>query len=162
MMTPVKTDSLEICPCQSGKAYRFCCNIIHLDLDEAELPEQLMKARYSAFVLCKEAFILNSWAFETRPEQLLLNDRTRWISLEITGSDPVSTGTSSASVSFIAKYLEENKVYTVQERSTFIKRSNCWYYLDGDSENSFQVLGGNTACPCGSGKKFKRCCRHNS
>jgi len=162
MTIPVKTDSSEICPCQSGKAYRSCCNVIHLDLHEAELPEQLMKARYSAFVLCKEAFIMKSWAFETRPEKLLLNDRTRWVSLEITNADPVSAGTSSASVSFIARYIEGNKVYTLQERSTFIKRSNNWYYLDGDSENSFQILGGNTACPCGSGKKFKRCCRQNS
>jgi len=30
-------------------------------------------------------------------------------------------------------------------------------YLDGDKELS-EKLGRNDLCPCGSGKRFKRCC----
>jgi SEC-C motif-containing protein len=157
-MTTINADSTNICPCQSGKKYGVCCRIIHQDQQKAELPEQLMRARYSAYVLCKKDFILGSWAFETRPEVLTLKSETRWFTLEIVDSEPVSAQSTSAYVSFIAKYIEDNRVFNLEEQSTFIKRSNRWFYLSGVSRSVSQKLGGKAKCPCGSGKKFKRCC----
>lgn len=157
-MTSINEDSIKICPCKSGEKYDLCCRIIHQDKQKAELPEQLMRARYSAYVLCMKEFILNSWALETRPEQLILNSETRWFSLEIVNSEPVSAQSTSAHVSFIAKYIEDKTIFNLEEQSTFIKRSNLWFYLRGDSRSFSQKLGGKAKCPCGSGKKFKRCC----
>jgi len=155
-------DSIKICPCNSGEKYDLCCRIIHQDQQKAELPKQLMRARYSAYVLCKKDFILGSWAFETRPEQLTLESETRWFSLEIVDSEPVSAQSTSAHVSFIAKYIEDKTVFNLEEQSTFIKRSNCWFYLSVVSRSVSQKLGGKAKCPCGSGKKFKRCCLQDS
>ncbi len=161
-MTTINAGSTNICPCQSGKKYDLCCRIIHQDQQKAELPEQLMRARYSAYMLCKKDFILGSWAFETRPEVLTIKSETRWFSLEIVDSGPVSAQSTSAHVSFIAKYIEDKTIFILEEQSTFIKRSNCWFYLSGVSRSVSQKLGGKAKCPCGSGKKFKRCCLQDS
>ncbi len=120
-----------------------------------------MRARYSAYVLVKENFILDSWAFETRPKELYIDSKVRWICLKEVDPEPVQTHTSSAIVSFTAIYLEDSMLHTLHERSTFIKRCKCWYYLEGESRHFTQQLAGNRRCPCGSGKKFKRCCLHN-
>lgn len=155
-------DSEKICPCQSGKTYDVCCRIIHLDQQKAELPEQLMRARYSAYGLAMKDFILSSWALESRPEHLTLNSEIRWFALEIVDSEPISAQSTSAHVSFVAKYVHHNRVFILEERSTFIKRSNRWFYLNGDSRSYTLKLGGKATCPCGSGKKFKRCCLQDS
>ena len=150
--------SAKPCPCQSGKTYDFCCRIIHLGQQKAELPEELMRARYSAYVFGIKDFILSSWAFESRPEHLTLNGKIRWFALEIVDSEPVSAQSTSAHVSFAAKYGHDNRLFILEERATFIKRSNRWFYLGGDSRSYARKLGGKAKCPCGSGKKFKRCC----
>ncbi len=162
MMITNNEGSEKICPCQSGKTYDLCCRIIHLDQQKAELPEQLMRARYSAYALAMKDFILSSWAFESRPEQLTLDSKIRWITLEIVDSEPISAQMTSAHVSFAAKYVQNNSFFILEERSTFIKRSNRWFYLNGDSRSDTVKLGGKAKCPCGSGKKFKRCCLQDS
>ncbi|WP_187439378.1 SEC-C metal-binding domain-containing protein, partial [Escherichia coli] len=40
------------------------------------------------------------------------------------------------------------------ERSRFLKENGQWYYIDGTRP----LFGRNDPCPCGSGKKFKKCC----
>ena len=40
------------------------------------------------------------------------------------------------------------------ERSRFLKENGQWYYIDGTRPQ----FGRNDPCPCGSGKKFKKCC----
>ena len=41
-------------------------------------------------------------------------------------------------------------------KSSFIKEDGTWKYLDGELYNS--KIERNESCPCGSGKKFKKCC----
>jgi len=146
------------CPCMSGRNYDQCCRVIHLDQPSALQPEQLMRARYSAYVLGKEDFILSSWAFETRPKELFINHRTQWLALKDVIPEPVSAKTNNAAVSFTTIYLEENMLHTLQERSTFIMRSTGWYYLNGEGQLETRQLSGSASCPCGSGMKLKRCC----
>ncbi|EAX7120348.1 hypothetical protein AIW16_22500, partial [Salmonella enterica] len=57
-------------------------------------------------------------------------------------------------VSFIARFSEQGKTGAIIERSRFIKENGQWYYIDGTRPQ----LGRNDPCPCGSGKKFKKCC----
>ena len=146
-------------PCRSGNSYESCCQVIHNDLRQARLPLHVMRARHTAYVLNNKNFILSSWAHESRPQVEELQFPRTWIALEITDSDTISKDSRIATVRFNASFTTRNGVTTVSECSRFIKRSQCWYYLDGISESHHRKIGGNNTCPCGSTKKFKRCCQ---
>ena len=147
------------CPCGSGDSYQSCCQVVHNDLSRAPLPIHVMRARYTAYVLNNNNFILSSWAHESRPEEETLQSPQTWIALEITDSDAICKDSRIATVSFNASFTTPSGVTTVSERSRFVKRSQCWYYLDGDGKSHHKKIGGNNPCPCGSKKNFKRCCR---
>ncbi|WP_411751462.1 SEC-C metal-binding domain-containing protein, partial [Serratia sp. (in: enterobacteria)] len=42
----------------------------------------------------------------------------------------------------------------MHERSRFLRLEQRWYYIDGTKPQP----GRNAICPCGSGKKYKKCC----
>ena len=44
----IETENEMDCPCGSGGAYAECCEPIITGAREADTPEQLMRARYSA------------------------------------------------------------------------------------------------------------------
>jgi len=59
-------------------------------------------------------------------------------------------------VEFAARFQEQGSeaVQLVHERSRFLRVNERWYYIDGVKPQS----GRNDSCPCGSGKKYKKCC----
>jgi len=120
-----------------------------------------MRARYSAYALGNDDFILDTWAIETRPASLALNPQTRWISLKIQKKDELPIACTHNMISFSAFFIEETQLFELTETSTFVCRGGTWYYLEGESTIKTIKLSGNGACPCGSGKKCKRCCIRN-
>lgn len=145
---------VSICPCGSDETYNNCCGVYISFLKYPHTPEQLMRSRYSAYVLKNESYLLKSWHESTRPESLdLTDDSTQWKKLKI-------ISTSDNHVSFAAFFtqdmLNNEKIYALTESSNFIKDVN-WQYLDGDEVTTIQLTK-NMLCPCQSGKKYKRCC----
>ena len=60
------------CPCQSGLEYQDCCQPLHQYQKIASTAEQLMRSRYSAFVLAEIDYIVKT----TVPlQQPLLNSK---------------------------------------------------------------------------------------
>jgi hypothetical protein len=63
---------------------------------------------------------------------------------------------------FSAKYLEEKKRYEEDEKRLAQRakerRVPIWGANEGPVHNAFRDVGRNDPCPCGSGKKFKKCC----
>ncbi|MBX4355415.1 SEC-C domain-containing protein, partial [Mycobacterium tuberculosis] len=57
-------------------------------------------------------------------------------------------------VSFVARFNDNNRPGAIIERSRFLKENGQWYYIDGTRP----LIARNDPCPCGSGKKFKKCC----
>lgn len=142
------------CFCGSHQIFELCCNKYITNQALAENPEQLMRSRYSAYVLKNESYLLSSWHNTTRPESLeLTNDSTQWMGLKI-------ITTSNVTVEFAAYFtqdtLNKDKIYALMEKSHFIKENN-WQYLNGENVKTVQMTK-NMPCPCQSGKKFKRCC----
>ena len=70
-------------------------------------------------------------------------------------------------VEFIARYKQKGVEHRHHERSRFARgEDGRWMYLDGDTVKPPPVLRGekvgrNQPCPCGSGKKYKKCCGAN-
>jgi uncharacterized protein len=63
---------------------------------------------------------------------------------------------------FSAKYQEEKRRYEEDEKRAAEKRKigprPLWGSDRGQAFNPFKDVGRNDPCPCGSGKKFKKCC----
>lgn len=131
------------CPCESGKTYGTCCKLYHIGLPNhvfAPSAEALMRARYSAFVLALEDYLLKTWHPETRPMQLdLANDENmiKWLGLQVKQHQVLTK--STATVEFIAHYKMANntdvKALRHHEISQFIKINLQWFYLDGKTMN---------------------------
>ncbi|MEO1687316.1 MAG: YchJ family metal-binding protein, partial [Pseudomonadota bacterium] len=62
----------ETCPCGCGKDCLACCGRLHAGAP-APTAEALMRARYAAYARGDAAYVLRTWAPETRPPSLDLN-----------------------------------------------------------------------------------------
>ena len=117
-----------------------------------------MRSRYSAYVLGNLEYLEASWHADFRPAGLTLDESVRWLGLALLSSDQQD---QRATVEFEARLLVDGRVDAMHENSRFIRQGKRWLYTDGEMlAPSFTPWrpGRNEACPCGSGKKFKRCC----
>jgi SEC-C motif-containing protein len=143
------------CRCGSGKQGSECCaNYLNGQQIPAS-PEQLMRSRYCAFAAKNEAYLLQTWHPSTRPPRIPFDQATDWLGLDIQGAGMVSD--DEGWVQFNARYRVEGEVQDLHETSRFLRQAGRWYYLDGEHHQPVKT-GRNQACPCGSGKKYKRCC----
>ena len=126
-------DTLTPCPCGNPAGYRQCCGPLH-DGAAAASAAQLMRARYSAYVLIREDFLLASWHADSRPASLRLaaqQPSPSWLGLEI--RQQRSDDDEHASVEFVALYrLGGGRAQRQHEISRFVREHDQWYYLDGE------------------------------
>ena len=61
-------------------------------------------------------------------------------------------------VHFRATCRDDGGFAVLEERSRFVREHNHWLYLDGEHTVTALKPGRNDPCPCGSGRKFKKCC----
>lgn len=135
------------CPCGSREPFIDCCKAV-IDHDSATTPEALMRSRYSAFVVGAWDYLLQSWHPDTRPSRISSRN-SAWLGLTIVDSN-------EDQVEFIAAFRDGRDICALHEISRFAQIDGHWRYLDGKCEVT--VAKRNSPCPCGSGKKTKRCC----
>lgn len=146
---------MSLCPCGSEREYDACCGPLHGGA-KASSPEALMRSRYSAFALELSDYLLASWDERTRPAELELQPDTHWYRLEI--KDAGEQG-DDGFVRFSAYFREGKEWLRLSELSRFQRAADgFWRYLDGNADFRRWSPGRNDDCPCGSGKKFKKCC----
>lgn len=145
------------CYCGSGRKIDNCCGIYLEGKADAPTPEALMRSRYSAYVTGNNDHLLRTWHAETRPENLDVSaDTGDWAGLEVLDSRQDG---DAGIVEFRAFYRDGGRMAVLHERSRFVREQGRWFYVDGDQVKEKPVkVGRNDPCPCGSGKKFKRCC----
>lgn len=135
------------CPCgrssPRGKpfAYADCCGryIGHLETTPAPNAENLMRSRYSAFVLGQADYLCATWHPSTRPATLALDAEARWLGLEVRGYWPgIGVGADRAEVEFVARYRLGGRAVRLHERSRFVCEAQAspalqrWFYVAGD------------------------------
>ncbi len=116
-----------------------------------------MRSRYSAYVVGDSAYLLKTWHPSTRPEQLNLSDQPHWERLEIIRAQAGAAADAQGQVEFAVHYRTAEGPGCLHEFSEFRKEKGCWLYLKG-TQSAQANPGRNAPCPCGSGKKYKRCC----
>jgi SEC-C motif-containing protein len=160
---------MDSCPCGSGKNYDDCCALLISGAQEADTPEALMRSRYSAYVKVDMDHIVNTTHEDkrgefNRAESEAWAKKTDWHSLEILRSEVGDGDDPSGSVEFIARFRKNGKMAHHHEVAEFRKEEGKWFFYDGHAPEFKQVvregakIGRNDPCPCGSGKKFKKCC----
>ena len=111
-------------------------------------PKELMQSRYDAFVRGDGVYLAETTTQKTSTDMSAYSNIT-WLKLEILNAyDDI--------VEFKAYYKENDKIFLLHEKSRFVKVDGRWKYQDGEIFNT--PIKRNELCPCGSGKKFKRCC----
>ncbi len=117
-----------------------------------------MRSRYCAYVRRDADYLRQTWHPDYRPVDLTTAAGPRWLGLEIM---QVGGSAYSETVEFEARFLADGKVDAIHERSDFVREQGHWLYTRGDLlPPTFDPWkpGRNETCPCGSGRKFKRCC----
>jgi SEC-C motif-containing protein len=158
----------DLCPCGTQKPYSGCCEGVIKGLITPASAADLMRARYSAFARHEIDFILDSVSPARRKDfdRKGIEDWSRnsdWDGLEIVSTEKGGPGDATGQVEFIAKYREKGEENKHHELATFVKIEGSWYFDDGRAPPVKQVrsegpkVGRNDPCPCGSGKKFKKC-----
>ena len=155
---------MTACSCGSGLEFENCCGPI-LDGALAKTPEALMRSRYSAYVLGKMDHIDRTHAPEIRNDfNRAEAERTareiEWLGLNVISS---SENGDKGTVEFSLRFRRNDQELTQHEVSTFRRTDGHWFYVDGKVSASLPPrhvvkVGRNDPCPCGSGKKYKKCC----
>jgi SEC-C motif-containing protein len=115
------------CPCGSGLDHEECCGPVVRNERGADTAEELMRSRYTAYVLGDVDHLFRSWHPATRPDDLDSLPRLDWRGLEIL--DVVEGG--PADDHGIVEFRATHAAGSLHERSRFLRRAGRWVYLDG-------------------------------
>ena len=126
-----------------------------------------MRSRYSAFVIGDLDYLQKISAGEAalkfnRAELALSLPDTEWLGLEISDTEAGQEGDDRGSVTFTARFRENGRLHAQGERSEFRWVGGAWRYVRGEVDARPELaamtrVGRNDSCPCGSGKKYKKC-----
>lgn len=138
-----------------------------------------MRSRYTAFTQKNWEYLVLTSHPEEKKEMArlgpdLIEEGVVWKRLEIVDTRAGGQEDSEGQVDFVAYYTKEGAEQTLRESSRFYKVNGRWVYSRKDSTlppvpsspqkkpktfvRDEAKVGRNDPCPCGSGKKYKKCC----
>jgi SEC-C motif-containing protein len=123
--------ALRRCLCGTGLGYAECCGPLHAGDTPAATAEQLMRSRYSAFVVGDPAYLLATWHSSTRPPSLELDPGIRWLGLDVVATDGGGLLAAEGTVEFRAHRVAGGQRGEQHEISRFVREDGAWRYLDG-------------------------------
>ncbi len=129
---------------------------------------ELLETRYQAFKDGNIDFIVET----THPESRNQHERkdieawannSKWLGLEVEKEENEAEHTW---ITFTVRYQEKDNEEPIEheEKALFRLHEGKWYYFDSTfpKAKTYQrekpKVGRNDPCPCGSGKKYKKCC----
>ena len=117
------------CPCNPSKLYTDCCKKAHQNILSVTTPEELMRSRYSAFVMANIHYLQESHHSSTRPSEvekkeiLTWTKSVEWVKLTVLKS-------TENTVEFKAYFYEDGSLNMIHENSFFVKENNHWVYKE--------------------------------
>lgn len=152
----------KACPCGHSRPYEACCGRFISGQAQPERAEQLMRSRYTAYAtgavqyvvdteLEPDAEVIENWARSTQFTALRVLDAQN-------GGPDDDTGTVTFEADFESRGTGQKGTH--RETSRFQRVEGRWIFDQGKQNPLRQAArtGRNDPCPCGSGKKFKKCC----
>ena len=136
-------NEVEQCPCggaspgpDRGKGtarYADCCGRLIEGGASAGNAMELMRSRYTAYVLGNTAYLRATWVRSTCPPDLeaSADPAARWLGLQIKRHTPIDA--DHAEVEFVARYKLGGRAFRLHETSRFERdTAGQWRYVDGD------------------------------
>ena len=159
---------MSLCACGSEQKYSDCCEAFIKGTKKAPTAVALMRARYSAFAVGELDYIYNTHHESTRKDLDMDGikswaNNSEWLGLEIRETIKGTQKDTEGQVEFKCKFNFNGAEQSHHELSTFTKDGGEWFFVDGVMKNNTvrrvePKVGRNDPCPCGSGKKAKKCC----
>jgi SEC-C motif domain protein len=157
------------CICGLGESIEACCGPIIKGERAAPTAEALMRSRYAAYALGEIDYILDSLhplhrEDVDRSATETWSKSATWKGLEIVSTEGGTEADERGMVEFIARFELGGAPQVHHERAQFARHGGRWYFVDGETVAPKPVvregprIGRNDPCPCGSGKKHKKCC----
>jgi SEC-C motif-containing protein len=152
--------------------YEACCGRFISGAAKPETAEELMRSRYSAYARRDVEYILATCLKDEDHD--IDEEATRkwaenatWLGLHIIKTDKGGPSDDEGMVEFRAVYSMDGLREEHHEKARFEKRDGSWIYVEGEVIPETIVrdspkVGRNDPCPCGSGKKYKKCCGRGS
>jgi SEC-C motif domain protein len=119
------------CPCLSGEVFGSCCEPFLTGRAEAPTAEQLMRSRYTAFVVGAADHLRRTWHPSTRPADLELDPSIRWYRLDVLRRERGGPLDAEGVVEFRAYSRHEGARHEQHEVSRFIREGGRWWYVSG-------------------------------
>ncbi|MEM9713265.1 MAG: YchJ family metal-binding protein [Actinomycetota bacterium] len=108
----------------------MCCGAIHDGRRPALTAEELMRSRYTAFVVGDADWLRASWHPSTRPRRVHVSADDEWLGLTVLAADGGPFDDEGA-VHYVAEVRRDAAVTRLEERSRFVRHDGSWVYLDG-------------------------------
>ncbi len=155
------------CPCGSGQDLDQCCGAFIAGAP-APTAEALMRARYSAYALGQVDYLTDTLAPEARDdfdpiEASSTASDAVWQGLEVRAVTDGGPDDETGAVEFVARFRLRGESRIHHERASFRREQGRWVCSGGEMNpkgppRQAVKVGRNDPCPCGSGKKYKKCC----
>ncbi|HOF08948.1 MAG TPA: YchJ family metal-binding protein [Opitutaceae bacterium] len=163
---------MSLCPCGSEKPYDQCCGPIIAGA-AAPTAEALMRSRYSAYVKrdydhLEKSLCADQRVDYSREEAQRWAESAEWKGLTILRTVEGQESDDKGLVEFSAKYHMNGQDHEHLEMALFGREEGRWVYAGQMDPKGKTVRyeqpkpGRNDPCPCGSGKKYKKCCGANA
>jgi SEC-C motif-containing protein len=128
-----------------------------------------MRSRYTAYATNQIDYLERSHApgeahTFNRSAAEAWSEEADWLGLKIIATQGGDTKDREGVVEFIARYIWDSKEEEHHERALFLKIDGQWYFVGGklvetdNDDGASPKIGRSMPCPCGSGKKYKKCC----
>lgn len=162
------------CPCGSGRSHAHCCGPFVDGGAEPATAEALMRARYTAHTLADIDYIVRTHDPAGREDidreaTRRWAERAEWLGLELLRTEAGGPGDAAGTVEFVAHFRERGERRRHHEVAEFRRdEDGHWRFVDGQPPQPATVrrasprVGRNDPCPCGSGRKYKKCCGANA
>ena len=128
------------CPCggvPAGTPLAGCCGPVVDGERLATTAVQLMRSRYTAYVLGNGQHLFRTWHARTRPDDATPDPRVRWLGLDVLDVVGGGPDDDEGVVEFRARWVSVDdgpvRRGELQERSRFTRRAGRWVYVDGDA-----------------------------
>ena len=125
------------CPCgrtvgKNRLVYTKCCGryLDHFDSTPAPDAESLMRSRYTAFVLERGQYLLDTWCDAKRPVVVDFDRASKWLGLEVRRHRQIDN--DHAQVEFVARNRINGRASRLHEISRFARERDRWVYVGGD------------------------------
>jgi SEC-C motif domain protein len=169
------------CPCGSDLTFDACCGPYLAGEASPPTAEALMRSRYTAYTRGDIDYLANTLVAESRAAfdraaTTAWAMQSKWLCLRILFVEGGGPADREGVVAFVATYSKGGQTMEHHEVSQFRRgERGAWRFVSGDTgagligqrpqasapqpaRANAPKVGRNDPCPCGSGKKYKKCC----